>query len=221
MFKKVLIAEDHEIANVSVQKTLDELGVQEAKYVYYCDDALNWIKTAIRDKAPYDLLITDLVFDDDYTPQKINHGLDLIDEAKILLPHLKVIVLSAESRPVLIEDMFKHKQIDAYVRKGRRDAQYLKEALDAVYNNKNYQSPEYKRTMQESNTHEFLTLDIAIVSLLSKGILQKNIPEYLKEENIKPNGLSSVEKRLGKMKETLGFLTNEQLIAYCKDIGLI
>jgi predicted membrane-bound spermidine synthase len=70
MFKKVLIAEDHEVANLSVHRTVQEYGVAETKYVYYCDDALTWIRNAIREGEPYDLLITDLVFEDDIVPQK-------------------------------------------------------------------------------------------------------------------------------------------------------
>lgn len=39
MFNKILIAEEHEIANISVQKTLHGLGINDTKYVYYCDGA--------------------------------------------------------------------------------------------------------------------------------------------------------------------------------------
>jgi hypothetical protein len=57
--------------------------------------------------------------------------------------------------------------------------------------------------------------------LLSNGVLQKDIPNHLQEKKIKPSGLSSVEKRLNYMKEVLSFKNNEQLIAFCKDIGVI
>jgi two-component system capsular synthesis response regulator RcsB len=55
MFKKVLIAEDHESASISVQKTLADLNVAHdiKNNVYYCDDALNRIKKALRDQEPY------------------------------------------------------------------------------------------------------------------------------------------------------------------------
>jgi two-component system capsular synthesis response regulator RcsB len=56
---------------------------------------------------------------------------------------------------------------------------------------------------------------------LSKGMLQKDIPGYLLKHQIKPYGLSSVEKRLNYMKEALNFTKNEQLVAFCKDIGVI
>jgi hypothetical protein len=56
---------------------------------------------------------------------------------------------------------------------------------------------------------------------LAKGALQKDIPNYLEQLNLKPAGLSSIEKRLNLIKESLGFTKNEQLIAFCKDMGVI
>ena len=221
MFKKVLIAEDHEVANLSVHKTVQEMGVSDTKYVYYCDDALNWIKKAVREGEPYDLLITDLVFEDDIVPQQISHGKDLIKAAKEVQPDLKVIVFSSIDRISLIEDLFRNYQIDAYVRKARHDGQHFREALKAVANNKIYQSPDIRLALRSKNSHEFTNMDIQIISSLSQGILQKNIPHILQEKNIKPSGLSSIEKRLNLMKEVLGFTKNEQLVLYCKDKGLI
>lgn len=221
MFKKILIAEDHEIANISVQKTLHDLGIQDAKYVYYCDDALNWIKKALQEGEPYDLLITDLIFEDDHTPQQIKHGAELVRAAKQIQSDLKVIVLSAEARSSIIDELFKHDAVDGYVRKARRDAQHLKEALQAVYNNRTYYSPEVKESLREKHSHEFTAFDVYIISLLAEGVPQKNIPFYLQEKNMKPSGLSSVEKRLGLIRTVLGFSKNEQLVAYCKDVGII
>ncbi|QBQ40627.1 response regulator [Sphingobacterium psychroaquaticum] len=221
MFKKVLIAEDHEIANISVQKTLLELGIQNTKYVYYCDHAYTWLKNALRDGEPYDLLITDLIFEDDNTPQQLTGGIELIRAVKELQPDLKVIVLSSESRSEVVDSLFNKKLVNGYVRKARRDAQHLREALDAVYSLKSYQSPEVKESINEKNSHEFTNLDLNIIALLAQGIQQKNIPSYLQQRDIKPSGLSSVEKRLNLMREVMEFSKNEQLIAYCKDVGLI
>jgi len=221
MFKKVLIAEDHESTNISVQKTLAELGVNDAKYVYYCDDALNWVHNALRSEAPYDLLITDLYFEEDHYEQQLSDGTELIRAVRQVQPDLKVIVFSAESRPAIVDGLFKTLSIDGYVRKARRDAQHLKEALQVVYGNKTYLSPDLKQTVREKNSHEFTAFDVTIISLLSKGMLQKDIPYYLRQNDIKPAGLSSVEKRLNLMKEILGFSKNEQLVVYCKELGII
>jgi two-component system capsular synthesis response regulator RcsB len=221
MFKRILIAEDHLMANISMQKTLTDLGFENPEYVYYCDDALAWINNAIRAEQPYDLLVTDLTFIDDHNKQKIAGGTELIQAVKQVQPNLKILVFSAENKPAIIDMLFKEMGIDAYVCKARNDAHHLKQALTAIYHHKKYLSPDVKLARKENNSHDFTELDIAIISQLVDGIPQKNIPHYLQENNIKPSGLSSVEKRLNLMKEVLGFSKNEQLIAYCKDVGII
>jgi len=221
MFKRILIAEDQETQNISLQKTLAELGAEKPDYVYYCDDALTWIKNAVKAERPYDLLITDLYFEEDHNPQKIDGGAELIKAAKEVQPNLKTLVFSGENRPAVIDMLFKEMHIDGYVRKARHDGQYLRLAISAIHNHKKYLSPDLKQVRKENNSHDFTDLDIAIISQLVDGMPQKNIPYYLQENNIKPSGLSSIEKRLNLMKEVLGFSKNEQLIAYCKDIGII
>lgn len=47
------------------------------------------------------------------------------------------------------------------------------------------------------------------------------IPGYLERQGIKPAALSSMEKRLKEMRQALNFSNNEQLAAYCKDIGIV
>ncbi|MCT1525505.1 response regulator [Sphingobacterium hotanense] len=221
MFRKVLIAEDHEITNVSVQRTISDLGVEIAKYVYYCDDALAWISRALRDGDAFDLLITDLSFEEDFNKQRIAGGIELIQAVKVIQPNLKIIVFSGEDRPAIIDRLFNEYGIDGYVRKARRDAQHLKEAFIAIDQGHTYVSFDIKQSLKQSHTYEFSNIDIQIVKLLSEGVLQKEIPNHLKQRNIKPSGLSSVEKRLNMMREVLAFNKNEQLVAYCKDKGFI
>jgi DNA-binding NarL/FixJ family response regulator len=221
MFKKVLIAEDHESSNISIRKALEDFGCLNNDYVYYCDDALKRINHALKTGNEYDLLITDLSFEEDEIPQTIDTGTELIKAVKELQPNIKVLVFSAESKGAIIDNLFKELNINAFVRKARRDVTELKQAFDAICNQKTYLSASLRRSIQYSNAYEFKEFDIILISLLSKGVLQKEIPNHLKAKKIKPSGLSSVEKRLNYMKEVLSFNNNEQLIAFCKDIGVI
>lgn len=221
MFNKVLIAEDHEIANLSLQKVLESFASVEAKYVYYCDDALAWISSALRSGEPYDLLITDLSFEDDGNKQKIQSGYELIRAVKVIQPDIKIIVFSGEERSAVIGRIFKELCVDGYVRKARRDGEQLRAALQAVYKGEKYISIDIKQSLKQSNAFEFLAVDIEIVRLLSLGVLQKEIPGHLKAKQISPSGLSSIEKRLNAMREGLGFSKNEQLVSYLKDKGFI
>jgi two-component system capsular synthesis response regulator RcsB len=221
MFKRVLIAEDHESSNISIRKALEDFGCLNNDYVYYCDDALSRITQAIKAGNEYDLLITDLSFDEDEIPQKITSGTQLIKAVKLFQPYIKVLVFSAESKGAIIDNLFKELNINAFVRKARRDVSELKLAFEAINSQKTYLSAALRPSIQHSNAYEFKEFDIILISLLSKGILQKDIPNHLQINKIKPSGLSSVEKRLNYIKEVLNFNNNEQLIAFCKDIGVI
>lgn len=221
MIKKVLIAEDHESANISVQKTLEELGMAQTDYVYYCDDALARIQKGVQDDQSYDLLITDLYFEEDARAQKISSGLLLIPAVRQVQPDLKIIVFSAENKPSVIETLFEQSDIDGYVRKARNDAKELKAAIETVAKNQPYFPRHLTQRIRQKNVYDFTEYDITIISLLANGMRQKDIPAYLLENQITPSGLSSIEKRLNYIKEALEFTKNEQLIAFCKDMGII
>ena len=221
MFRKVLIVEDHESISISVRKTLADIGISNAEYTYYCDDAMMLITKSLANGDAYDLLISDLYFEEDHRPQKITDGIALTSLVKQLQPDMKIIIFSAETRVAIIESLFKNYGIDGYVRKARHDAKELKLAIDALAKNKTYISSDLRESLRQKNSHEFTDFDTTIITQLAQGTLQKDIPIYLMQNNIKPSGLSSVEKRLNFIKETLGFSKNEQLVAYCKDFGII
>jgi two-component system capsular synthesis response regulator RcsB len=221
MIKKVLIAEDHESTNISIQKTLEELKIIDTDYVYYCDDALTRIQIAKQKKQPYDLLITDLYFDEDHRVQQIPGGAELIAAARQAQPDLKVLVFSAEGKPTVIEALFKNQEIDGYVRKARNDARELRQAIEDISHHQRYFPWPLVQLIKQKNAHEFTEFDIAIISLMAKGMRQKDIPTHLQQEQIYPSSLSSVEKRLNHIKEALNFSNNEQLVAYCKDMGVV
>lgn len=221
MITRVLIAEDHESANISVQKTLEELGIVYVDYVYYCDDAFERIHKTNRTAHSYDLLITDLYFEADHRAQKINGGIELISAIKQEQPDLSILVFSAENKATIIEMLFEKYGIDGYVRKARNDAKELKLAISQISQKQQYYPRHVMQMIKQKNAYEFTEFDITIISLLANGMRQKDIPAYLQQHQIRPSGLSSVEKRLNQMKEVLEFSKNEQLIAFCKDMGII
>jgi two-component system capsular synthesis response regulator RcsB len=221
MIRKVLIVEDHESVNISLQKTLNDLGIVDVDVVYYCDDALQKIERNQRASASYDLVITDLYFENDYRTQQITGGIALISAVKKIQPDLKVLVFSAEGKPAVMDMLFNTHEIDGYVRKARHDAKDLKTAITQISHNQRYIPRELTTVMRRQHSYHFTEYDITIISLLAEGVLQKNIPSYLQQSNIRPSGLSSVEKRLNHIRETLRLYKNEQLVVFCKDMGII
>lgn len=221
MIKKVLIAEDYESTNISIQTTLAELGIGDPAYVYYCDDALVRIQKAMEAGDPYDLMVTDLYFDIDHRSQKISDGVALIRAARAIQPELRVLVFSAEGKPAIIDALYNQSNIDGFVRKGRNDARELKLAIGQIGANQRYFPQFYLQATRQENLHDFTSYDIMIISLMAQGMKQKDIPDYLEQNQIKPSGLSTIEKRLNEIRQALKFSNNQQLVAYCKDIGIV
>lgn len=221
MITKVLIAEDHESANISVQKTLDDLGVTQYEHAYYCDEALNMIAQRAGTDRSYDLLITDLYFEPDERKATLSGGEDLIAAARKVQPGIRVLVFSAENKPAIIEMLYNELHIDGYIRKARNDARELKQAITELSHHRQYLSRHIMQLINSKNAYDFSDYEITIISLLADGMLQKDIPAYLQQHQLKPSGLSSLEKKLNQMKEALNFTKNEQLVAFCKDKGII
>lgn len=220
MFKKILIAEDHEVRNLGVINALSELRIQEFDFVSYCDDAIQRLTKALDEKNAYDLLITDLSFDKDHLEQKINSGQELIDEVKKIQPDLKIVVFSIENKPAIVDELFRKYNINGFVSKGRNDGKELKNTLRKTYKGETVIPQEIINSIR-NQSFVFSDYDTLLVELLAKGLKQNQIEMHFKKNNITPDSKSSIEKRLGELRENLNAKNNIEMIVMCKDIGII
>lgn len=220
-FENILVVEDQEMANLSLRITLEALQLPLPLHSYHTDHAISLFRKAHSEDRPYDLLITDLYFEDEGTAKQLPDGAELIRVAKELQPGLKTLVFSAESKIGMIRQLYEELGIDGFVRKARGDAKELKEALQQVAQNRRYYPREYRSLSAQYNQYEFTEYDKAIIRLLNEGCSQQGIADWLEANDMQPFGLSSVEKRLKLMRMAMQFKKNQQLIGFCKDIGII
>lgn len=221
MFKKVLISEDIDSIGEGVLTVMDRLSIKHVEQVKYSDDAYLRIKKAIQDKDPFDLLITDLSFTQDHREQKYPSGEDLIIALKKEVPDLKIIVNSVEDRLQKVRTLLNEHQVDAYVCKGRNSLKELEDAVNTVFSQFQYVSPRLKTALYKKNTVEIEDSDIEMLRLLSLGRSQKYINKHFEEHNITPSSLSSIEKRLNKLRLHFKATNAIHLVSIVKDLGLI
>ncbi|MFD0797036.1 DUF5932 domain-containing protein [Maribacter chungangensis] len=222
MFKKVLVVEDLDSIGFGITQMLkQETSIQEVQQSLYCDDAYLKFLKAIQDNAPFDLLITDLSFKRDHRGHKINTGDALVKVLKTKQPTLKTIMYSVEDRNVRIKSLFNANGIDGYVAKGRTGLKDLVEAVHTVAQNTTYISPGLNGFMVGKDVFEIEEYDIELLKHLSNGYSQKEISELFKKKNIQPNGMSSIEKRLNRLKVELNAKNVIQLVALSKDLGWV
>ncbi len=222
MFQKVLVVEDLDSIGFGIAQMLkQETTIKEVHQSLYCDDAYFKFLREQQDHIPFDLLITDLSFKMDHRESKINSGDELVKALKSKQPNLKAIVYSVENRSSKVRALFNNHKIDAYVVKGRRGLKYLVEAINTISKNGTYTSPDLSGFMNRKEVFEIDEYDIELLKQLSKGSSQKEISLLFKKKHIQPSGMSSIEKRLNRLKVELNAKNVIQLIAMSKDLGWI
>jgi DNA-binding NarL/FixJ family response regulator len=221
MFSKVLISDDLGSINQGVLTILDTLKVLKFEQVQYCDDAYIKIKRGILDKEPYQLLITDLSFMPDHREQKLSSGEALIRELRTEYPELKIIVYSVEDRLQKVRRLMQIHKVNAYVCKGRRGLIELAQAIESVYDNNTFLSDQIAHALSPNSDLEIEDYDIQLIKQMANGLSQDEISQLFKKNNISPSSLSTIEKRLNKLR--IQFKANNaiHLVAIAKDLGLI
>jgi DNA-binding NarL/FixJ family response regulator len=221
MFTKVLVSDDLGCINSGVSSVLHDLGVEEIVQVQYCDDAYLKIKSASLHQEPIELLVTDLSFIPDHRTQNFTSGEELVAILKKEHPELKIIVYSVEDRMQLIKKLVQDLQVDGYVCKGRNGLADLKHAITTVFKGESYLSSPLQSALNGTPNLEIEDFDIELMRLLSLGKSQEEISLYFKENNTSPSSLSTIEKRLNRLR--IQFKANNaiHLVSIAKDLGLI
>lgn len=97
----------------------------------------------------------------------------------------------------------------------------LKEAIKRVYAGRLYLSPQIQHSLNNQANLEIEEYDIELLRKLAAGKSQEEISHEFKQHAISPSSLSSIEKRLNKLR--IQFKANNaiQLVAVAKDLGII
>ena len=221
MFKKALIAEDFGSITTMLQDMLKKMGVNQVDCTPYCDDAYLKIKNALKNREPYDLLLADLSFKLDHRPQKYATGEELIKTLRQEKNDLKIIVFSMEEKLQRVKGLIQELNVSAYVCKGRDGVKQLQQAIRDAAENRMFLSPQVAHAINEHHNLEIEDYDIALLQHLSKGYLNKEISTHFETNKIIPSSVSSIEKRLNRLRIQFKAKNATHLVAIVKDLGLI
>ena len=222
MKKKIIIAEDIDSINTGILTILNKQFDFVIDQCNNCDSAYLKIIKAFQDNEPYDLLISDLSFKNlGFIDQKLKNGEELINAAKQVHHHLKTIVYTIEDKPTLIKRLKNESQVNGIVLKGQNSLPELINAIKDVIIGNNYYTTEVEYLIKNDSTINIDTYDITLLSYLSEGYNQQQISSILKEKDIKPSSVSSIEKRIGELKHSLKANNSIHMVSIAKDMCLI
>jgi DNA-binding NarL/FixJ family response regulator len=221
MFKKDLINDDHDAILSNMAEVLAGFNVATVAESKYCDEAFLKLKKAALDADHFDLLITDLSFKRDYRTVELESGEALIAKLRVDFPDLPIIVYSMKDQLQKVRQLIKKYNISAYVCKDRKGSLELADAIKSISNGKHYVSPQVIKALSPKTQLEIDDFDITLLQLLSQGLSQEEISHDLKTNGISPSSLSTIEKRLNKLKSQFRANNAIHLVAITKDLGLI
>ncbi|MCL6265048.1 response regulator [Flagellimonas myxillae] len=222
MFSRVLVVEDLDTVGYGISMMLQkELGVNEVVLTQYCDEAYLKFKKALLQNKPFELLITDLSFVRDHRPLTLNSGRALIEKIREQGHNIPIIVCTVDEKPAMVKQFVNEHKVASYILKGRDGLKDLKTAVSEVFAGRQFFSEKIERVVNGKSVFEIQEFDVSLLQNLSEGLTQDQISVSFKTNGITPNSLSTIEKRLNKLKDILKAKNNVQLIAIAKDLDLI
>jgi DNA-binding NarL/FixJ family response regulator len=222
MFKKILVVDPFYGVSMAVSQKFNKIFSFEISNAKYFDEGYLKIKRGLFDNEPYDLLISDLSFKNEYRNTKFQSGEEFIVAIKEIQPNIKTIVFSEENKSFRINSLFNKSKINAFVYKGRNSIPELIKAVQIVFTD-DIKNPLFgvSNTFGDKTLVEIEEYDISLLKLLSFGFALDDIVLDFQKIGIVPNGYSSIEKRINKLRADFCAKNKVHLIAIAKDMGLV
>lgn len=215
----ILIIEDHYLMVEGYRSMLG--GNSEYKTeimaVHSCQAAFDLL-TRKKDRRKFEIVFLDWSLPP-HEKESIANGGDLVKYIKMHSPDAKTIIITSHVEGFTLYQIIKELNPSALLSKSDFSPTHIKALLQEVLQDKIIYSPIVKQQIKNLTTRKIYldNYNRQIITLLSKGIKTKNLPQYL------PLSISAIDKRKALIKDyfLLDKATDEDIIREAKRIGLI
>ena len=215
---KILIVDDHQLIIDGIMSSLKENGNYEIVSSTNCDDAFAKIK-----EGSFDILFTDLSFDNTSLSTKIDGGESLIKAIQKEEIAIKIAVITGHTETNRLYNVIRNLKPSAYLLKNKCDAIELDFAIKKMMNNDVYYSHEVHQKLIKRACIEIQMDEVAIQILkeLPKQSKISNLVGVIHKEDGSPLKLRSIEGKLANLRIDLNAVNNTDLILKAKELGII
>ena len=219
---KILIVDDHQLIIQGLLCSLEEVGDFEVVTTSDCDDALHLIKASEK-SAPFQVVFTDLSFDNSTKETILNSGEALIKAIRVNEIQIKVAVITGHTETNRVYSVISNLKPNAYLLKSNCEAAEIGFAIQKMLKNEYYYSHIIHQKIIRRKITQIKIDDVAVQIL-------KELPKHPKISNlegliVKNNGnkikLRSIETKLANLRIDLNAINNTDLILKAKELGLI
>jgi DNA-binding NarL/FixJ family response regulator len=219
---RILIADDHQLVIQGILCSLKEVGDFDVVTTNTCDDAFQLIKTH-QNNNPFQLLFTDLSFDNSTKDTNLDGGEELIKAIRNNEIDIKIAVITGHTETNRVYNVISNLNPNAYLLKSKCDAIEIGFAVQKMLANDYYYTHEIHQKIMKRNIVQIQMDDVAVQIL-------KELPNHPKISNLegvitKNDGslikLRSIETKLGILRADLNANNNTDLILKAKELGII
>ena len=219
---RILVADDHQLVIQGILCSLKEVGDFDVVTTTTCDEAFQLIKSNQKSN-PFQILFTDLSFDNTTEDSLIDGGEELIKAIKNNEFNIKIAVITGHAETNRVYNVISNLNPDAYLLKSKCDATEIGFAVKKMLQNEFYYTHEIHQKIMRRNIIQIQMDDIAIQIL-------KELPNHAKISNLegvitKADGslikLRSIETKLANLRTDLNANNNTDLVLKAKELGII
>lgn len=219
---KILIVDDHQLIIEGILSYLKHIDNLEIETTNSCDDAFAKIKVAQTD-VPFQILFTDLSFDNINETSKIDGGESLIKLIRKEEIPIKVGVITGHSETNRIFNVIRNLEPSAYLLKGKCNTNELNFAIQKMLTDEVYYTHEIHQKLLKRALIEIQMDEVAIQIL-------KELPNHPKISNLegvikKDDGsllkIRTIESKLAKLRTDLQANNNTDLVLKAKEMGVL
>jgi DNA-binding NarL/FixJ family response regulator len=216
---RILIVDDHQLV---ILYSLTKIGNFDVITTNTCDDALELILKH-QNNHPFQIVLTDLSFDNGTKATKLDGGEALIKAIKNQNIAIKIGVITGHVETNRIYNVIQNLNPDAYLIKSKCGVTELGFAIEKMRANDFYYSHEVHQKIMRRNILQIQMDEVAIQVL-------KELPNHPKVSNLegvilKNDGsvikLRSIETKLSNLRADLNANNNTDLILKAKELGII
>lgn len=219
---KLLIADDHQLIIEGILSHIKNIDSLDIDTTNSCDEAYSKIKVALT-KTPFQILFTDLSFDNSTENSRIDSGEYLIKKIKRENIPIKIGVITGHSETNRVFNVIQNLKPNAYLLKGKCNTAELTFAIDKMLAGEVYYTHEIHQKLLKRALIAIQTDDVAIQILkeLPKQSKISNLEGIITKEDGKHLKIRSIENKLAKLRIDLNAKNNIDLVLKAKELGLL
>ena len=173
---KILIVDDHQLIIQGLLCSLEEVGDFEVVTTSDCDDALHLIKASEK-SAPFQVVFTDLSFDNSTKETILNSGEALIKAIRVNEIQIKVAVITGHTETSRVYSVISNLKPNAYLLKSNCEAAEIGFAIQKMLKNEYYYSHIIHQKIIRRKIAQIKIDDVAVQIL-------KELPKHPKISNL-------------------------------------